>query len=183
MNFDDHDWESAEPTAQVARDGSTAWKVAAGVVVGVMLGGTLVYAIEHYMPHLAFHETAQVFGDAMRDSSQRSAPEPAPPVRDSTSPETLSAPLESQIKQAEAAPPSAGVLAPATLHVVNERKPDPGKEAARAELSRKAQTWAEHYEKPRHCVEHPIADTLVDCANHYIRAKREFDAAYMAGSH
>ena len=182
VNFDDHDWDIAEPTAPVAQDGSTGWKVAAGVVVGVVLGGTLVYAIEHYMPHLAFNEAAQVFGEAMREGSQRSAPEPSPPMRDSTAPEVVAAPLEIQLSQVEAAPPSAGVAAPAPLRVGNERKPDPGKEAARADLRRKAQAWAEHYQKPRHCVENPTADTLVDCANHYIRAKREFDAAFAAGS-
>lgn len=178
MNFDDHDWDIAEPTARAAQDGSTAWKVAAGVV----LGGTLVYAIEHYMPHLAFHEAAQVFGQAMRGGSQRSAPEPSPPLRDSTAPQAVAAPLESQLRQAQAAPPSAGVVAPAPLRVVNERKADPGREAARADLSRRAQAWAEHYQKPRYCLENPTADTLVDCANHYIRAKREFDAAFEAGS-
>lgn len=182
MNFDDQDWESGEPAAHVAQDGSTAWKVAAGVVVGVLLGGTLVYAIEHYMPHLAFNESAQAYSEAMHDSGQRSAPEPAPPMRNSTAQEAVTAPLESQLERAQAAPPSAEVPAPIPPSVAIERKPDPGKDAIRAELNRKAQAWAEYYQKPRHCVEKPVADTLVDCANHYIRAKREFDAAYMAGS-
>ena len=183
VNFDDHDWDSAEPTAPAAQDGSTAWKVTAGVVAGVVLGGTLVYAIEHYMPGLALHETAQVFGQAMREGSQRSAPEPAPPLRDSTAPQAVAAPLEGQLLQAQAAPPSAGVVAPAPLlRVANERNPDLGTVAARADLSRKAQAWAEHYQKPRHCLENPSADTLVDCANHYIRARREFDAAFEAGA-
>ena len=182
MNFDDHDWDIAEPATPAGQGGSTAWKVAAGVVVGVVLGGTLVYTLERYMPQLAFHEAAQVFGQAMRDDRPRSAPEPSPPMRDSNAPEAVAAPLESQLTRVEAAPPSVGVVAPAPLRIVNERKADPGREAARADLSGKAQAWAEHYQKPRHCVENPTADTLVECANHYIRAKREFDAAFAAGS-
>ncbi len=180
FDFDDQDWESGYPTPREARRDSTIWKIAAGVAIGAVLGGTLVAALDRYLPQLALTEAAQVFGEAMRDSGERSAPEPAPPVRDSTAPEPM--PLEKQLTQAEAAPPSAGVVAPAPPRVVDvERKPA-AETGARDELNRKAQAWNEFYKKPRHCVEHPSADTLVECANHYIRAKREFEAAYMAGS-
>ena len=183
MNFDDQDWESGYPTPRQAQHDSTAWKVAAGVALGAVLGGTLVYAVDRYLPQMALTEAAHVFGAAVRDSGERSVPEPSPPLRDSTPQEPEPRPLESQLKQAGAAPPGAGVVAPAAPAVIVERKPAARSDAARAELDRKARAWSEYYKKPKHCVENPSADTLVECANHYIRARREFEAAYMAGSH
>ena len=182
MNFDDQDWESGYPTPRQARNDSTAWKVAAGVAIGVVLGGTLVVAVDRYLPQMALTEPAHMVGAAVRESGERAVPEPSPPLRDSTPQEAQPAPLESQLKQAGAVPPGAGVVAPAAPAVVVERKPARG-DTARDEIDRKARAWSEYYKKPKHCVENPGADTLVECANHYIRARREFEAAYRAGSH
>lgn len=181
FDFDDQDWDSAYPTPREPRNDSAAWKVAAGVVIGAVLGGAAVYAVDRYLPQMALTEAAQVFGAAMRDRRERGAPEPAPPVRDSVAPEPAATAPETPLLQAEAAPPGAGVTEPAPPPAVSQRKPEPSPQA-RAELDRKVRAWKEYYQRPRHCVENPVADTLVDCANHYIRARREFEAAYRAGS-
>lgn len=184
VNFDDQDWESAPPASHDAQDNSTAWKVAAGVVVGVVLGGALVYALDRYLPQLALSETAQVFGQAMRDSSRNTAPapatEPAPVTPRATAQAAAAASLEGALQEAQAEPPSAGASAPPAEPVRVERRADVRHVAPqrdRNESERKARAWALSYKKPQHCIDNPSADTLVECANHYIRAKREFEQA------
>ena len=55
-----------------------------------------------------------------------------------------------------------------------------GSEAAEA-AARKERAWAKFYKKPAQCEGNPNNDTMVECANHFIRAKRQFDEAYAAG--
>ena len=183
VNFDDHDWESDEPLLGQTPNASTAWKVAAGVAVGIVLGGTLVFAVDRYLPQWAFSEAAQVFGEAVREGAGKVEPAAQQAVREATAMEAEPASPEVVLRQA---PPGSGEVAasaPSAAAVRVERRAEPSQGAAQKDIERKERAWAEHYKKPRHCVESPNADTLVDCANHYIRARREFEAAYMSGQH
>lgn len=54
------------------------------------------------------------------------------------------------------------------------------KRQAVQESTRKEDAWARYYRKPAHC-ENPAPEALTECANHFIRAKREFEAKYAAG--
>jgi hypothetical protein len=51
----------------------------------------------------------------------------------------------------------------------------------REDDEQKELAWARYYKKPAQCEISPGRDTIVECANHYIRARREFEAAYAAG--
>jgi hypothetical protein len=55
-----------------------------------------------------------------------------------------------------------------------------GNEALEA-AARKERAWNRFYKKPSQCDGNPTSDVMTECANHYIRAKREFESAYAAG--
>lgn len=50
--------------------------------------------------------------------------------------------------------------------------------AAQQAAERRDRAWARFYQKPAQCDENPTKATMVECANHYIRARREFEAQY-----
>jgi hypothetical protein len=83
---------------------------------------------------------------------------------------------------AAAAEPASQGSAPAA-----RAEPAGGRQAATAPqgpltaLERKQRAWARYYKKPPHCDNNPSSDSLVDCANHFIRARRQFEEDYAAG--
>ncbi len=46
--------------------------------------------------------------------------------------------------------------------------------------ARKERAWNQFYKKPAQCDGNPTSDVMTECANHYIRSKRQFEAAYVA---
>ena len=57
MNFDDQDWEIGQGRTDEAPGGTGAWKLALGVVLGMVLGGALVYGLGR---HQARTEAAEI---------------------------------------------------------------------------------------------------------------------------
>ena len=52
-----------------------------------------------------------------------------------------------------------------------------------AEVARRKElAWSRYYKRPASCEGNPSADQLIDCANHFIRAKREFDERWRTGT-
>jgi hypothetical protein len=50
------------------------------------------------------------------------------------------------------------------------------------ELRRKERAWAAYYKRPSSCEGNPTTDQLIECANHFIRSKRDFDERWKAGT-
>jgi len=61
------------------------------------------------------------------------------------------------------------------------RRTTPSSSAERARDERKERAWAKQYKKPPQCEDPSAGDLLVECANHFIRARREFEQAYATG--
>ena len=55
-----------------------------------------------------------------------------------------------------------------------------GSEAAEA-AARKERAWADYYKQPAKCDGQPNNETMTECANYYIRSKRQFEDAYGKG--
>lgn len=55
-----------------------------------------------------------------------------------------------------------------------------GNEALEA-AARKERAWSQFYKEPAQCDGNPSNDVMTECANHYIRSKRQFEQAYAAG--
>jgi hypothetical protein len=69
-------------------------------------------------------------------------------------------------------PPTAAPVAPA-----------PRATLSAAEVARRKElAWSRYYKRPATCEGNPSADQLIDCANHFIRAKREFDERWRTGT-
>lgn len=169
MSFSDSDWtrEAAAPTPGGRRDAGWAWALLLGIVIGAA-GASLVFVML---------ERPQAAPSPVL-ASRPTTPSPVlPPPRAST-PATL----------LEAAPPAAGPTAPPASPPAS-----PAATAAPAALAaaprpsaeeqrRKERAWAAFYRRPASCEGNPTTDQLIDCANHFIRSKREFDERWKAGT-
>jgi hypothetical protein len=140
------------------------WQITAGVVLGVLIGGVAVYRIGHDPiqriiadPVASFHQLTR--GD-IRPALQLSEKEQQRQATDQAKAKTL---RDEQARQLRADQDKAG-----------------GSEALEA-AARKERAWAKFYKKPPQCDGNPNNETMTECANHYIRAKRRFEEAYAAG--
>jgi hypothetical protein len=181
VNFDDQDWELGQPPREELRGTSIAWKVGAGFVLGLVLGGALMQTLGRQWAQ----EPTRVKAGATIERSMRDAPPRAGGVP------TVALPVASD-QGGLALPEAPGKAAEAVLPVtpgkasaVAEGEAEPAAalalRAARLAAERKAREWAGFYKKPPLCDDNPNKDVMIECANHYIRAKRQFDEAYGAG--
>jgi hypothetical protein len=95
----------------------------------------------------------------------------APPV-------VVAAPASSATVDDEAPPPARTASAAAAASAVRSVPALSAAEVAR----RKELAWSRFYKRPATCDGNPSADQLIDCANHFIRSKREFDERWRNGT-
>jgi hypothetical protein len=174
VNFDDHDWELGHRRAEDFRDTSTIWKVAAGVALGAVLGGGLVFAFERYEAQRDLSEALQAFEQLVRSAEVPAAGAALslPPAETPREPARPAAAAEP-----ERAPEPARAAAPESA----ERSAETLRRQAQQAAERKARAWANYYRKPELCDDNASRATMVECANHFIRARRQFEEAYAAG--
>ena len=48
-------------------------------------------------------------------------------------------------------------------------------------VRRKERLWERWYQRPAFCADNPTAAQMVQCANHHIRARKEFEERFVAG--
>jgi hypothetical protein len=175
VNFDEHDWEIGQGRIEEARGGSGAWKLALGVVLGMALGGALVYGLGRYQARSEAAEAARAIERSLHSAGPTAAGLPPLPASEPAAAQAAN--------DAPAALPKAepGVPIIAASPVLAPREPDPAIRAAQRALERKEKAWAAYYKKPASCDDNPSKDTMVECANHYIRAKRQFEQDYAGG--
>lgn len=178
VNFEDQDWEElGAPVRQGARAPASAWKIAAGVAIGMVVGGGLVYLVDHGTALSGLSYAVRAFEHVVRVADPAAVPSRA--AASAAAPlaagEATREPLPSTPRPNPPAPPvqraPAGGGGEADSAAPAQRESDEQKELA----------WARYYKKPAQCDVSPGRDTIVECANHYIRARREFEAAYAAG--
>ena len=187
MNYDDSDWTheaaaASAATARPRRDVTLAGTLALGIVIGV--AGTLlaVLALGRGSKGPAVPEPALAAAPATAGTSAAPAVQVAPT---GTSPTAM----------VERVPPSAGPTTPTTpaasapaTHDVNDDAEPPPVAAAPSrpfsaeEQKRRERAWAKFYRRPASCEGNPTTDQLIECANHFIRSKREFDERWKAGT-
>ncbi|HET9820694.1 MAG TPA: hypothetical protein VFQ16_02595 [Burkholderiaceae bacterium] len=81
-----------------------------------------------------------------------------------------------------AAAAAASSVAPATALAETVPAAAPSASGALVDADeRKARAWARYYQRPAFCEGNPSTEQLVECANHFIRSKRQFDAEWAAG--
>jgi len=141
-----------------------ALQITAGVIVGVLVGGVAVYQVGH-------DPIDRIISDAAGSLRQLTHGDTAPPPprnetgqqrepADQAKAKTL---RDEQARQLRADQQKAG-----------------GSEALEA-AARKERAWSKFYKKPPQCDGNPNTETMTECANDYIRSKRQFEQAYAAG--
>lgn len=179
MNFDDHDWEIGHRRADDFRDPATFWKVATGVAFGAVLGGALVYAVDRYETQAMLAEAVQSLELIMRNAEPASAGAVAPAASGTAA---TAAAAGSAPPLRDPAPEERSTDA---AHAPAGQDPSTrdAQQARRAQLAaeRKARAWTQFYKKPAQCDDNSNRTTMVECANHYIRARRHFEEAYANG--
>ncbi len=164
VNFDDQDWDLEQESFRPRPDPTVVWKVAAGVAVGIVIGGALMWAIDDRgagqpatLPVLAT--------EAMR------------PAAEATAPATVTSTAKPAQPLGLPAAASAAALAPQDA----ERKAALALRAAQRAAERKERAWASFYRKAAACDDSSPDADMVECANHFIRTQREFEQLYAAG--
>jgi hypothetical protein len=64
---------------------------------------------------------------------------------------------------------------------MRERARETADRAAAEAARRKERAWERWYQRPQFCNHNPTGAQMVQCANHHIRARKEFEERYAAG--
>ena len=171
MSFTDSDWDYAGRAPAPRPKYVWLWSLAAGTVIGVAIA-TLVFYSADLLRTRATIDSALARPAAPAASA--SAPSLAQAARDGAA-------APSNPPLASAAPVPAAPLTLAEPLMPQAPAAGPAPRPSAAEARRKELAWARFYHRPAYCDGNPSADQLIDCANHYIRSKREFDARFAAG--
>ena len=140
------------------------WQIAAGVLVGVVIGGVGAYQVGHDTIRQFIAKPVASFNQLIGgDARPALVPDPKEPQRAATEQATAKKLRDDQARQLRADQQKAG-----------------GSEALEA-AARKERAWTKFYKKPPQCDGNPTDAAMTECANHYIRAKRQFEEAYAAG--
>ncbi len=63
---------------------------------------------------------------------------------------------------------------------MRERARESAQQAAVEAARRKERAWQRYYQRPDFCADNPTAAQMVQCANQYMRARKEFEERYPA---
>jgi hypothetical protein len=183
MDFDDQDWVQGPAAEQDEARPSCTWKVAVGVAIGIVVGATAMYVAQHPATALARHDAARALERAITgtDATPASGATPARPP--AVAPDGTPAGRDGAQAPAASAPPPRPAPASAVTQALLGRPAAASvpRSSAQEQHERRERAWARYYRKPPHCDDSPTADAMIDCANHYIRSRRQFDEAYAAG--
>jgi len=182
VNFDDQDWERAHPSSEEPGDGSTVWKVAAGVAVGVVLGGALVYVADRYLTQQATAEFVQSIRQLMPGADRSAERQPVEPKHQAAAQEAATLSREQEAQQRQAEQQRVAEAIERSLHDEADRKAQATRQATQAAAERKERAWARFYSRPPQCDDNPTKAMMVECANQFIRARRQFEESYASGN-
>lgn len=140
------------------------WQITGGVLVGLVIGGVAVYQIGH-------DRIGQIIDDPAASFRRLTTEQPRP-----------AAPLseKEQLRQADEQAKAKTLRDRQAQQLRADHQKAGGSEAAEA-AARKERAWAKYYKKPAKCDGNPNNETMTECANDYIRSKRQFEEAYAAG--
>lgn len=142
-------------------------QMAVCALVGAVIGGATVYQIGPDPIQRALAAALSSFKQVTRSE----APVAPPPSE-----------KERQRAVAEQAQASASRDEQARQLRADQQKASGGAGSAALEAAaHKERAWTRFYKRPSQCEGNPTAEAMTECANHYIRSKRQFDEAYAAG--
>lgn len=162
MDNGDRDTPAFRPSFDRDEDNNLMWKIAAGVAIGIIAAAFVLFFVERYRTQIAFEEAAKVFQGFTKGLSESNART----AEEARRREAQRAAAEQQSRLEKAA---------------QQRAVENAKRGAIEEAARRDRAWAKFYKRAPHCDNNPNQEQMVECANHHIRAKRQFEAAYAEG--
>ncbi len=142
-----------------------------------------VYGIEQLLDASSRSEELKRIGDVEPVVSPIGAgvvaPPPLVPAIEAT-PAAVTA-ASSPVAAAASATPSDALQLLALEAEMRQRARESAQQAAVEAARRKERAWQRFYQRPDFCADNPTAALMVQCANQYIRARKEFEERYGAG--
>jgi hypothetical protein len=141
------------------------WQLAAGVALGVVIGGAIAYAAAQDA-NRAVSDTVETINQMIGREQQR-------------------APLDEKERRRQASEQSAAKMLrnqqAQPLRADQQKASGGGGSEALDAAARKERACTKFYEKSPKGDGSPNNETMVECANEFIRAKRQFEVAYATG--
>jgi hypothetical protein len=157
MSFSDSDWTSeAADAAQRDKGPSRVLVFAAGALLGATVAALALWAIGR-TPAPAGGAAVVARHDAPLTEAR---PEPTAPM----------APAGSAPAAEPALPALQAPRAAASIPALSQEQ-----------RRRMERAWQAFYQRPAACDHNPTPQQMIDCANHHIRTRREFEERYAAG--
>ncbi len=179
MSFSDSDWTRDPPRRQrLPASQRRVVMLATAIAVSCVTLALAVYGIERLLDTSARRDAQEPIGEAA---------EHAPPGAGVTAPSeaasaAASAPTAPAPSSAASAASASEALPLAALEAeMRERARETAQQAAVEAAKRKERAWQRYYQRPEFCADNPTAAQMVQCANHHIRARKEFEERYTAG--
>jgi hypothetical protein len=168
VTFHDSDWTAQAETGSAPQQRRTNPYVAGaiGLAIGIAIGAAAaVWALQGSTTTGARAVAAQAV-TTVHEAASAATAAPAPAVAAASS---AASPIVVEAEPLLPEPPAAGASRPLALSAA---------EVAR----RKERAWDRFYRRPAMCDGNPSADQLVECGNHFIRSRREFEERWRTGS-
>lgn len=180
MSFSDSDWTREPPLRpRLPPKQRRVLILATAIAVSCVALAVAVYGIEQLLD-------ASARSAALEHSGEPATP--SPPGANVTAPIEAPAAIAEPAAAIESAPAPASAAsateaqALATLEAeMRERARESAQQAAVETARRKERAWQRYYQRPDFCADNPTAAQMVQCANQYMRARKEFEERYPAG--
>jgi hypothetical protein len=190
VSFTDSDWtRDPPPRPRMPAAQRRALILTIAISVSCMAVALVVYGVEQWLDASAYREA--------REALKHSSETPVPLAVSDTVPATVplpaaSAAVVSTPLSVQAAPAAASAAANSAAAVdeqplvaleaeMRQRARESAQQTATDTARRKERAWQRFYQRPDFCADNPTAAQMVQCANHHIRARKEFEERYAAG--
>lgn len=196
MSFSDSDW-TRDPPLRPRMPPLQRRRLILAIVIAVscVALAIAVYGIEQLLDAAARSEALKRIDDVATAAPPSAGGALRAPVSAASTPTPSTAPLPlATAAMASAAVPSAAGSASTasaadtdagTLSALEaemrQRARETAEQAAAETVRRKERAWQRFYQRPDFCADNPTAAQMVQCANHHIRARKEFEERYASG--
>ena len=181
MTFSDSDWTRDPPARpRLPPVQRRVLILATAIAVSCVALAVALYGIEQMLDASARSAAREQIGEALRKAPPGAgvAQPPETPAASAASAAGTSAAPAAPASAASA--PDAQPLA-ALEAEMRQRARETAQQAAAEAARRKERAWQRFYQRPDFCADNPTAAQMVQCANHHIRARKEFEERYAAG--
>lgn len=190
MSFSDSDW-TRDPPLRPRMPALQRRRLILTIAIAVscMALAIAVYGIEQLVDAAARSEALKRIDDAATVPPPGAGPAAPAPVlaASAAAPSAAPLPLAAPASAAEAMPSAASAADTEARKLsaleaeMRQRARETAQQAAIETARRKERAWQRFYQRPDFCTDNPTAAQMVQCANHHIRARKEFEERFAAG--